>query len=278
MIGKKYLHNRGLMIAIAVIALMTLTAGTAVAASMKAKNIEAVGGVGEVGLDLGGTVDSKFKIKDGVIKSVKIKTVGEGFGGLIGAVINCEEKGSHSAGACTKAGDILNGAGVLSTHTSTAKLKVISHTPGALVGTLKGKLKADLTIAGANGEVLTGTAQLKIRSTDIPSVYSCLLGIDLDLLPAIVPVFGLIQTCVDSPGPNALGIYHVLSGTYPLDPAAGPVLVPVVLHVVDTGKFKVESDETEMKGKISVTVNSVGGVTTGPILITKTKAEFGDDD
>ena len=278
MIGKNRLHKRSVMIAVAVIALMTLTAGTAVAASMKAKKIEASGGVGIVGLDLGGTVDSKFKMKDGVIKSVKITTVGEGFGGLIGAVTACEEKGEHSGGACSATADILNGAIVRSTHTSKVKLDVISHNPGTIRGTLKGSLKADLTIIGANTEILTGTANLKIRSSGSPSAYSCLLGVDAGSLPTIVLVWGLIQSCIDSSGSNAFGVFDVGSGTYPFNPTAGPVLVPVELHVVDTGKFKVESGVTEMKGKISVTVNSVGGLTTGPISITNTKAEFGDDD
>jgi hypothetical protein len=99
-------------------------------------------------------------------------------------------------------------------------------------------------------------------------------------LPAGAPIFGPIALCIASPGPNAFGIYlgDVVgdgSGVYPLDPTAGPVLVAPELHVVDTGKFDVRSDQTRMKGRISVTVDSSGGVTTGPILITKSEAEFG---
>jgi hypothetical protein len=74
MIAKNLIHKRSVMIAVAVIALMTLTTGVAAAAASKAKKIDAVGGVVAVGLNIGGTVDSDFKMKDGVIKSVKIKT------------------------------------------------------------------------------------------------------------------------------------------------------------------------------------------------------------
>ena len=104
MTGKNLLRKRGVLITLAVVALMALTAGTVVAAATKSHKVEAVGGVVGVGLNIGGTVESDFKIKDGVIKSVKIETDGEGFGGGIVAMTACTEKGKHSVGACTDAG------------------------------------------------------------------------------------------------------------------------------------------------------------------------------
>ncbi|MCH8229750.1 MAG: hypothetical protein IIA53_05415, partial [Chloroflexi bacterium] len=88
MIVKNLIRSRGLMIAIAVIALMTLTAGVAAAASMKAK-FDAAGSVSSVGLEFGAVVDSKFKIKHGEIKSIKIKTIGESVGGDLTSTSNC---------------------------------------------------------------------------------------------------------------------------------------------------------------------------------------------
>lgn len=277
MIAKNLLKNRVVMIAVAIIALTTLTAGTAAAAANKAKNIEAEGGVSFVGLVPGATVESAFKIakKSGDIKHVKITTNGESVGGMIAVMTACDEKSEHSAGACDAAGDILNGGGVLSIHSSSAKLKVTQQPalyfgvgPQVIYGTLKGRLNAALEITGANGELLSGFANLKIRSTALESAYGCMLGVDDDF---VTPVWGLIQACIDSPGPNALSHY--------LDPTlgTGPVMVPVELHIKDTGMFKVTSDMTEMKGKLSVTVDSVGGSASGVILITKGQATFAHD-
>ncbi|MCH7971363.1 MAG: hypothetical protein IH960_10060, partial [Chloroflexi bacterium] len=76
MIVKNMIPKRSVMIAVVVIALMTLTAGVAVAASMKAKNIEAGGIVVVVTITPGSTVETKFKTSgpDGDIKLVKINT------------------------------------------------------------------------------------------------------------------------------------------------------------------------------------------------------------
>ncbi|MDG0865501.1 hypothetical protein [Candidatus Lucifugimonas marina] len=276
MLGKKMFYKRSVMIAIAVVALMTLTAGVAAAASAKAKKIDALGGVGGVGLDLGGTVDSKFKIKNDVIKNVKITTNGEGFGGLVAAMTGCEPHGKHSATACGSAGDILNGALIESAHKSKATLDVIAFDAGTqtLVGTLKGSLKADLKITGANAEVLVGSAKMNIASGELPSYYNCLIGINI---ATGAPIWGLMQSCIDADGPQALGLFDTGSGTYPLDPSAGPVLVPTELHVVDTGKFDVKNDDSKLSGKISVTADVVGGVASGPIVITKGKGSFAID-
>lgn len=276
MIGKNLIRKRSVLIAVAVIALMTLTAGTAVAGARQATHVEAFGEVDFVGLTPGGTVGSKFNTKrNGDIRTVKIKTVGEFVSGTIVAMTACDEKGKHSEGACDAADAILDGGGVLSVHSSSVKLKVTQQPalyfgvgPEVIYGTLKGRLNATFDIIGGNGEVLSGSAKLKIRSTALESAYGCLLGVDDDL---VSPVFGLIQACIDSPGPNALS--HYLDPT----PGTGPVMVPVELHVKDTGRFKVASDMTQMKGKLSVTVDSVGGVATGAILITKGRATFAHD-
>lgn len=282
------MHNRALMIAIAVVALMTLTAGVAAAASMKAHKIEAVGGIGLVGLAPGGTVESKFHIdkKTGDLKSVKIRTIGETVGGLIGAVTACEPKGKHSGGACIQLGELLvgsTGSTVLSIHESSATLRVSGpiheyhpFVPIPVIsGNLKGSLKATMNIYGANGEILTGKGSLKIKSSELESSYGCLLNVTEDEeLPAghpdkYSPNFGTIEMCMAAPGPNPLVIGTLAEGPY------SPVLVPVELHVVDTGKFDVKSDVSKLKGSLMVSVDtSPFGPTSGLISITKGKAEF----
>ncbi|MCZ6855390.1 MAG: hypothetical protein O7G86_15875, partial [Gammaproteobacteria bacterium] len=127
MMAKILVRRRIAMIAVAVIALMTITAGTAVAAASKAK-FEADGVVGLVGLAPGGTVESKFKIKkNGDIKHVKIHTVGEFVGGVITSVDPCKERGKHSGGSCALTTAALLGGTVLSIHESSAKLKVTAQ-------------------------------------------------------------------------------------------------------------------------------------------------------
>ena len=262
MFGKKYLHNRGLMIAIAVIALMTLTAGTAVAASMKAK-FSAAGAVSSV--SPGGTVESEFKIKNGEIKSIKIHTTGEGVGGELTSVFDC-------TGECTAAGDALLGS-ISSTHESRVRLKVTYQPaphPLAVVtgfeylatfevvgGDLRGKLKAVLTVIGSEG-TLVGKAKLKIAGTST-SYYACLTA-----APSATPPFGF--------GPIAVCASE-------LGAAAGAILVPIDLHVEDTGNFKVKNEFAKVTGKISVVVDNVFplGPVTGPISVTKGKATFSAD-
>lgn len=280
MIGKNLIPKRGVMIAVAVIALMTLTAGVAAAAASKAK-FSALGEVAEVGLPVGGVVTSEFKMrKNGEIKSVKIHTVGELVLGGIGAVTSCKEKGKHSEGACDDVKALLvgtTGSGILSIHESEAKLKVTEQphiyavpfppfSVETIGGKLKGKLEAGMTLFGANGDVLTGTGKLKIKGTGIAQ-YACLLNY-FDTGAGVLPIFGPIAMCIGAPGPNA-----VVAGT-PSGPFS-PVMVPLELHVKDKGKFELESASAELKGKIVVTVDSdpFGG-TSGTITITKGKAEF----
>ena len=283
-----------MMIAIAVIALMTLTAGVAAAASMKAHKVSASGDVTDIFLDIGSFVGSKFKIKDGVIKSVKISTVGENVVGEINLWGNtCEEKGKHSVDACDAAFSVLDGASVESNHSSKTTLKVLSPIAlgdhDALLGTLKGSLKAELTIGKGTPDELTGTAKLKIRSTETPSIYQCLIGVDPSNVFPPEPVFGDISDCVASPGPNMLGLYSsefetYLSPVYPFpaingpESGFGPVLVPVVLFVEDTGSFKISGDTASVKGKLKVVITSVGGNESGSkLFIEKAKVEISAD-
>ena len=188
-------------------------------------------------------------------------------------------RGKQSAARAIRYQQILLTSGcVISMHSSSARLKVsqqlapyLGFSPEVIWGTLKGKLEATIAITGSNLEVLSGPAALKIRSSDDESAYGCLLGVDNDL---VTPVFGTIQDCIDSPGPNALS--HYLDPT----PGTGPVMVPVELHVVDTGKFKISSGVTEMTGKLKVIVDKLPdglGGTSGMILISKGKAEFAGD-
>ncbi len=259
MLGKRFIFKRSAMILIVIVAMMTLTAGVAVAAGAKAK-FTASSDVGLVGLEPGvSTVESKFKVRnDGTIKSVKILTVGEGVFGAEGDMVmdSCVEKGEHSEGACEAAGNILNGGTVLSVHSSKAKLKVLFQddpvNPTFLVGTLKGKLNATISLIAPGGaDVLSGPGKLKIRSSALPSTYICIGAGGAPLL---------INDCMAASGPQPFLV--------------GPTLVPFELHVVDTGKFDITSEISgiRMKGKLKVTVDSVGGVTTGEILVTKGKA------
>ena len=264
MIGKNLIPKRGVMIAVAVIALMTLTAGVAAAASMKAK-FDAAGSVSSVGLEFGAVVDSKFKIKHGDIKSIKIKTIGESVGGDLTSTSNC-------TGACAELDAALLGD-VTSVHESKVTLKVtfqpgdhpdFPHLAGIEVigGNLRGKLKAKLTISGSEGD-LTGKANLKIKGT-ATSYYACLVGAG----------FGTIQDCIDAPGPHSFAVQ--LTG----GPAVGPVLIPIDLHVKDSGNFKVENESTKITGKIVVTVDDVIPLVvpaTGVITVTKGKAKFSID-
>jgi hypothetical protein len=290
MLGKKLIYNRGVMIAFAVVALMTLTAGVAAAASAKAK-FEATGIVGSVGLAPGGTVESDFKIaKDGSIKHIEIHTVGEAVGGVVTSVDPCEENGKHSTGACDAVDAALLGSTVISVHESSAKLKVVAGpfpNPAlgsfaeSISGTLKGRLKAEMATESADTtQLLTGTGNLKVRSTEgTVSTYGCLLVLYMATPPdpnSIVPIFGPISKCIDNPGPNPL--------TISVDPSfESPVMVPVDLHVTDTGMFEVSDESIAIKGKLKVVVDStLGGTTTGTIEITKGKAKIthdhGDDD
>jgi len=286
MLGKRLIYKRGVMIAIAVIALMTLTAGVAAAASAKAKNINAVAGVTGVGLSETSTVKSDFRIKDDVIKSVQIRTKGENVGGQVYGfdVDSCKEKGKHSDGACLAAAELLGGATIASTHNSVARLTVVDATAGTLTGTLKGELKSNLSVTSLGGDVLDGKANLRIRSKGELSTYVCLLGVAGD---GITQIPGPIQACVDSPGPNSIGFYDADelfgNGLYPL--GGGPVLVPVDLHVTDTGSFSVKSDTTGTKfsGKIQVVIDAPPttpehGPFAGTMTITKGEATFSVDE
>ena len=86
--------------------------------------------------------------------------------------------------------------------------------------------------------------------------------------------FGSIQDCIDAPGP------HSLIASLPGGPPVGPVLVPIELHVKDSGRFKIENDSVEIKGNLSVTVDAFSVIPSvaGEILVTNGKAEFGDND
>ena len=170
---------------------------------------------------------------------------------------SCTEKGKQSAGACVATGNVLDGGTVMSIHSSTAKLKVIFQDPSAepmfLVGSLKGKLAATITMSSSGGDVLSGPGTLKIRSSDLPSTYIC-LGAGFVQVP--------LADCIDASGPKTFG--------------DDPVMIPVELHVVDTGKFSIESATSgiQMSGKLEVVVDISGIGTSGKIEVTKGRAIF----
>ncbi len=266
--GKKMFYKRSVMIALAVVALLTITAGVAAADSLKAK-FTATGSVAVVALPPGGVVESEFKIKkNGDIKSIKVHTDGELVIGGITTLEKCK-------GECGTLAATLLGV-VTSTHISSAKLKV-THQPGphpylpfpfeVVGGKLKGKLEADLNVAGTI-DTLDGDGNLKIKGTGT-SFYGCFTGLT-------ATGFDDIQKCVDAPGPHSFIVQTT-------GPPAGPVMLAVELHVKDSGKFEVEGEIAEIKGKISVTVDGVaepfGSLFEVPIvgdITVKGKAEFGD--
>lgn len=261
MLGKKFMYKRSVMIALAVVALMTLTAGVAAASSIKAK-FDADGSVSNVEFVAGATVVSKFKYKGDSIKSIKIHTNGEKVNGNISTILNCGDE-------CSMLEDALGGS-VSSIHESKVTLKV-THQPGlhpltpavedienplyflrfleleVVGGDLKGKLKAKLDVTADEG-TLSGKANLKIRGTGT-SYYVC--------LTVVGP--GPIAYCASDEGV-----------------AAGAILAPTELHVEDTGNFKVENDFAKVTGKIKVKIDQPfpGAGILGSIDITKGKATF----
>ena len=247
------IRKRGVMIAIAVVALLTLTAGVAAASSNKA-TFKANGVVQAIGLFHGSSVDSTFNVnKKGKIKSVDIHTVNEFFQGAITDVTKCKEAKKNTAPVCGDLATLLTTGSVFSLHTSDARLRVTKQPHPysdaipveVITGRLRGNLVANFTLAdGAVG----GVAGLKIRGK-MPASYACVVG----GTPA-APVFGPIVACQFGPG----------------------LLVPFELHVKDTGRFTVNGVDSEIKGKLTVRVDSdpINGVS-GTIKIQKGKAEFG---
>ena len=255
MIGKKYLHSRGLMITVAVIALMTLTAGVAAAASLKAENIEVGGFVTGLALPVGSTVVSEFKFDSstGLVESVRIRTKGETVDGIFAGVTACQPAGSD---ACIQAATLLTGGTVKSVHSSTARLTVVGTTlviagVDGLIGFLQGSLHTALEFTPVSGDVLSGMGTLNISSpAGVPSVYACVgaTGVPVD-----------VSVCVASKGRNVVG--------------QDPVMVPVVLDVVDSGSFRITSPKAKLRGDIEVIVTSTG---TSTISITNARVVITD--
>jgi hypothetical protein len=276
-LGKRMFYKRSVMIALAMVALMTLTAGVAAAApAMKATDISASGLVGGVGLPEGGMVGSTFATdSEGAITSVKIHTQGEAFGGGIFAT-GCDDTGKHNAGACTSVfGELgispTSPTFISSVHNSTATLSDVESgfymAPAPVLGgfypipvirgSLSGSLNASLTVnSSTNGDELTGKARMQIESDSTD--YACLTALG----------FAPITACMAAPGMNEIGV--------------DPVLIPVDLEVTDTGTFHVRSRTANISGDIEVTVVSVltfneftfepEPVTGGSIVITDAEA------
>ena len=187
-------------------------------------------------------------------------------------VTGCED--NDAGGACTATGTVLNGAGVLSVHTSDAKLENVDVgvIPGVALGLpydvetysgkLRGKLSGDFVIEGFAG-IVAGEARLKIKGT---GTYACFTSIPVD--PFFVPLPDMTSCELGVPG---------------------DLFLPMVLNVVDKGSFKAEPVEgagfaddehqlVKMKGKLKVTVNAAGGVVLpgSEILIEKAQAKFVD--
>ena len=114
------------------------------------------------------------------------------------------------------------------------------------------------------GGPITGAANLEIESTGT-AYYACFTG-------AAPYGFGSIQDCIEAPGPHS---FMVSTG----GPAAGPVLLPIELHVMDSGRFNIQNGSVEINGRLAVTVDSlaISGLVSGEIVVTEGKAQFGDD-
>ncbi|MBN4064885.1 hypothetical protein JYU04_04025, partial [Dehalococcoides mccartyi] len=232
--------------------------------------------------------------KNGKIKSVVISTSGEAVGGSLNSVTKCKEIGgkkNHTGTACDDLANALTPSAVFSLHNSTAKLKVskqphpysdivpIEVISGKLSGNLAGVL--EITGLGSEGDIFSGTANLKIKSARGKSHYACLSGLHPSSTAEIpVPTWGTIAECQGNSGPNLLGIAP-FAGLY-INPATGlpdadfgPVLVPLELHVTDTGTFVVLGSSTglALEGKLKVKVDSdpLSG-TSGSIKISKATA------
>jgi len=312
---RNLIMKRPIVVTIAVLALVVLSAGVVSAASASAK-YKANGLVENVGLAPGGSVESNFIYKkNGVdLKKIEINTVGEAVAGFITEIPKCKEKGKHSEGVCDDVTDALLGNAIISVHSSSAVLKVTQQPTVVtlpLIGdveVVKGKLKGELA-AGINvaelpdlfPPTMTGTGSLKIRSTKgTESTYACLITI-LTNTPtdasSYIPVFGPLAACEFSPGAITLGVtpYVLVGGVpvpaelvggvlIPMGPSAivpSPVMVPIDLHVTDKGTFEVSEvgGDLTLSGKLKVVVDSTLGVgTSGTIEIKNGKASVADVD
>lgn len=278
--------RRSLLAIVAVIALMASVALVASAASGKSKaKFSASAPVALVGPGPGASTSIEVKRdRDGEgIKTIKVHTVNEMvLAGLLSVDAECKD--NDDDGACTATGTILNGAGVLSIHTSDVKLKKVvpgPMIPGvdplaewsfALAETYSGKLSGKLSGAFIIGDlpdptgapVAVGEAKLNIKGT---ATYACVVPILAE--PGFAPLPDLSYCEAGSPLP-------------------GTLFLPLVLSVVDKGKFEinppvgvfVDSDHelVKMKGKLRVTVeaNSLLDTLEGAIEITKGEAKFVD--
>lgn len=250
MLGKKFIYKRSVMIALAVVALMTLTAGVAAATAGQVK-FKAEGAVSSVGLPAGGSVLSEFNYgKKDKLKSVTISTFGEGVGGYL-ADVKCKKKNE----LCGDVESLLESNGLVSFHDSVATLKVqgtpkfdpkFPFAPEVIKGKLNGNLGSALFIdqnPTAPPMDLYGSADLKIKSKK-SAKYGCLTALG----------FASIATCVTFAETEVAGFIGV-----------DPVLIPVELHVKDTGTFWASDSPAPefidptviVEGDITVVVDSV---------------------
>ncbi len=267
--------RRSLLALVAVVALMASVALVASAASGKSKaKFSAESGILAVGpshlLGIPGpdsTTDVVVNSKgSGDIKKITVHTMREGvlndfppFGDGT-QLIDCKD--NDVGGACAATATVLTGSQILSLHESTAKLTKIVVAPHPLfgfatyTGKLRGKLRGDFVITGSTGPVV-GEAKLQIKGT---ATYACFSGDGATPLPDVSFCEG--------------------AGT-------GNLFLPMVLNVVDTGKFSAKPAPgagladaghqlTEFKGKLRVTVNAAGGsvLPGSAIEITKAQAKY----
>ncbi len=221
------------------------------------------------------STDVDVKTKGLVIKNITVHTVNE-------AVINdflppgdgmqvdpCSD--NDEGGACGATETLLNDMPALSLHESTARLTKVAvtrvtidtplgpYTYETYAGKLRGKLRGAFVIGNPLLPVAAGEAKLKIKGT---ATYVC-FGPD-----------------ASTPQPS---VAFCEAGSPGYDPAN--LFLPMVLNVVDTGKFEAEPvgevivgdhQLVEIKGKLRVTVNAAGRslLPGSAIEITKAQAKY----
>lgn len=209
-----------------------------------------------------GTTSATFRnAKDGSIRSVVVKTEGEGVTSLGGIMLDsCAPSDSPFCSA-------LEGASFSSLHDSRVTLSRITQVPGAavglpfpdvlLVGSLKGSLQGNVLV-GSPGGAMGGTMKLRIRSA--PG------------LPAGTPT--AVYGCL-APGPVTISVCKDGLGA----------LAPLALNIQDSGEVKFDTtfgefdivSEASAKVKVTIIDNNPFDGFSGIAVFSKGKAELGDE-
>ena len=260
------------LLLVGVLMVMTIAVASADSGHSKAR-FSASAPVQLVGPGEGASTMIEVVRRGDTIKRIKIHTENEA---VFAAPLAVDEgcKDNDDGGACAATGTVLNGAGVLSVHTSDAVLGRVEGgvIPGEVLGLeydvetyngeLRGKLSGEFVIGGFTRPV-AGEARLQIKGT---ATYACFTSVTV--APFFVPLPDL-TAC-------ELGVL-------------GNLFLPMVLNVTDTGRFSAEPvpgagladpehQLVNITGKLSVTVdaNNLLGTLDGGVEISKAQAKYVD--